>query len=111
MESSRRRVSRLPGVQSVQRQLAWALSLAIGLVALLGAGLAFWAAYDEARELQDDAEVAKQAAEFLAMLAGSEKAADALEKALLDDETPEVLSARMKALTQTCKSCHTKYRD
>ncbi len=55
MESSRRRVSRLPGVQSVQRQLAWALSLAIGLVALLGAGLAFWAAYDEARELQDDA--------------------------------------------------------
>ncbi|MCE1250428.1 MAG: ATP-binding protein [Comamonadaceae bacterium] len=42
-------------MQSVQRQLTWALSLAIGLVALLGAGLAFWAAYDEARELQDDA--------------------------------------------------------
>ena len=63
------------------------------------------------RELRDDPEVAKQAAEFLTLLAGSEKAADALEKALLDGEKPEVLGARMKDLAQTCKSCHTKYRD
>jgi len=63
------------------------------------------------RELHDDAEVAKQPAEFLAMLTASEKAADALEKALLDGEKAEVLGARMKALGQSCKDCHTKFRD
>ncbi|MBS0293126.1 MAG: two-component sensor histidine kinase [Proteobacteria bacterium] len=41
-------------VKSVRRQLSWALALAIVAVALMGSALSFLAAYDEARELQDD---------------------------------------------------------
>lgn len=46
--------SRTSGVNSLQRRLSRALALAIASVALLGGALSFWAAYEEARELQDD---------------------------------------------------------
>lgn len=43
-----------PVTSSVQRRLSVALALAIGVMALVAGALSFLAAYDEARELQDD---------------------------------------------------------
>lgn len=63
------------------------------------------------REMKDDAEVKKQNAEFHAFLKGSNEAADSLEKGLLEGASHEELGKRMKALNQSCKDCHVKFRD
>jgi protein tyrosine phosphatase (PTP) superfamily phosphohydrolase (DUF442 family)/cytochrome c556 len=63
------------------------------------------------RELEDDREVQSQPADFLAFLRASTAAAESLEKGLLENASADELGARMKRLGQSCKDCHTKYRD
>ncbi len=63
------------------------------------------------RELQDDAEVKKQNAEFKAFMKAGIDAAEALEKGILDGAKSEELALRMKKLNQSCKDCHVKFRD
>ena len=63
------------------------------------------------RELESDPETKRESAEFHELLRAGRATADALEQGLLARETPEELGKRMKALGQSCKDCHSRYRN
>jgi len=61
--------------------------------------------------LVEDAEVKAKPQEFRDMLAASIRAATELDQARATGAGAEELSAKFKAVGQSCKACHTKYRD
>jgi protein tyrosine phosphatase (PTP) superfamily phosphohydrolase (DUF442 family)/cytochrome c556 len=63
------------------------------------------------RALVDDGETMAKEAEFRELLLAAANAAKALDDAVKAGESPEALSAHFKKVGQSCKDCHTKYRD
>lgn len=61
--------------------------------------------------LLDDAETKERPDEFQRLLNASIDATKALDSAVKDGRGPEQLSALFKQVSQSCKDCHTKYRD
>lgn len=67
---------------------------------------------DLLRNLQDDAQVKTLPDDFTAMLRRDAAKASELEEAIVQGTaSPDQLSASLRAITQSCKECHTKYRD
>lgn len=63
------------------------------------------------RGLLDDPETLAKPQEFCDLLVASAEAAAALESGLAAKKTPEELSGLFKGVAQSCKDCHSKYRD
>ncbi len=64
------------------------------------------------RNLQDDPKVKTYPKEFTESLLKSSHETEILEEALsTSNENPEKMSATLKAISQSCKECHVKYRD
>jgi cytochrome c556 len=67
---------------------------------------------DLMRVLKADHDVLKHPPEFGQWLQASEDQASELEKALVaENADAKLLSANFAAVTQSCKTCHVKYRD
>lgn len=63
------------------------------------------------RGLLDDPETLAKPQDFRDLLIASASAAAALESGLAAKKTPEELSGLFKGVAQSCKDCHSKYRD
>ncbi len=61
--------------------------------------------------LLDDAETKAKGEEFVGLMKASANAADALDEAVKAGKAPDELSGLFKKVGQSCKDCHTKYRD
>lgn len=61
--------------------------------------------------LLDDAETKAKGEEFVGLMRASANAADALDEAVKAGKAPDELSGLFKKVGQSCKDCHTKYRD
>lgn len=63
------------------------------------------------RGLEKDHDSVSKPAEFRELLRASADAAQKLEDGLVNQQSGEELAKRMKAVADSCKSCHVKYRD
>lgn len=63
------------------------------------------------RGLEKDHDSVAKPAEFRALLKASADAAQKLEDGLVNKQSGDELAQRMRSVADSCKACHTKYRD
>ena len=66
---------------------------------------------DLLRNLKDDEQTKARPDEFAAEMLKASKEVEALETGIVAAEAPATLSAKFKIVANSCKSCHTTYRD
>jgi protein tyrosine phosphatase (PTP) superfamily phosphohydrolase (DUF442 family)/cytochrome c556 len=66
---------------------------------------------DLLRNLKDDEHTQARPDEFAQWLLKSSKQVEAVEEAIVKNESPETISGKFKAVADSCKQCHSNYRD